>query len=87
VSVPLFRDHLEDLRGDLPVRFRDVPEGQVADLWLGWSLARHGHNAHFLQTTVGLSAAFAAELVSLAQSPVERSSAASRGATAPNELA
>ena len=45
---------LDDLRLQLPAQLRQVPDEQVADLWLGWSAARHGHGAAFLVKQFGL---------------------------------
>ena len=56
---------LDDLRLQLPAEFREVPDEQVADLWLGWSAARHGHGAAFLVKQFGLPLDVAEALVRL----------------------
>lgn len=56
---------LDDLRLQLPAQLRDVPDEQVADLWLGWSAARHGHDSAFLVRQFGLPHDLAETLVRL----------------------
>lgn len=59
---------LDDLRLQLPAELREVPDEQVADLWLGWSAARHGHGAGFLVKQLGLPLDIAETLVRLSAS-------------------
>ena len=49
----------------LPSSVRCSTDEQVADLWLGWSAARHGHGAAFLVKQFGLPLDVAEALVRL----------------------
>src|SRR5512138_2601211 len=59
-------DHLEDLRARLPAEFHDAPDAEVAQLWLAWDAARHGHGVDHLIGTCAVAADIAERLVTLA---------------------
>ncbi|GAA1654323.1 hypothetical protein [Georgenia ruanii] len=60
-------DRLDDLRAQLPVPYRDVPDSQIAIIWVAWSAARHGHNAVYLEEVIGVPQPLAEDLVAQAR--------------------
>ncbi|GAA1625538.1 hypothetical protein [Georgenia ruanii] len=61
------RDHLDDLRAQLPAPYRQAPGSQVAGLWVAWSAARHGHDVAYLEDVLGLPPPVAEGLVAHAR--------------------
>ena len=60
-------DHLDDLRAQLPEEFRAAPDGEIAQLWVAWVAARHGHSADYLTDTCAIAGDVAARLIALAR--------------------
>jgi hypothetical protein len=60
-------DHLDDLRAQLPAEFRDAPDTQVAQLWVAWDAAHHGHPMSYLTDTLDVLPEIAEPLIALAQ--------------------
>jgi hypothetical protein len=58
-------DHLDDLRAQLPVEFRNSPDREIAQLWVAWDAARHGHPVAYLTDTLEVPPEIAEQLVSL----------------------
>lgn len=56
-------DRLDDLRAELPEPFRDAPDRQIAQLWVAWDAARHGHRVSYLTHTLAVPADIAERLI------------------------
>ena len=59
-------DHLDDLRAQLPVELRNGPDREIAQLWVAWNAARHGHPVSYLTDTLDVPSEIAERLVTLA---------------------